>query len=593
MMDPISGRSPQSFQFLLFAMLGFLLIALFFGTAWMDARRTQETLMDVFENKGLNIIETVETVAGEKLRGALGTMEETEGVFQDPDRLDEGFRTQEAILSRLIDLAREVDRRDTSDGLSPKDLTRLATEAALQAIVFYDQNGRALRESASVSEATTAAIRRLTESDDEVAVDLEGRLKDHASFYLVTVRRKNVKGIVALVLGEEGFRYWAERVTIQSAIEESGWRKGVHYFMVVDPRGVLLAGAGDLSESRADESSSFTASRPLGSSAFGRRIIEGPPNSLEVYAPLTVHGRQVGMAKIGLGIDDAVRLGQAHLRRIIVTTVSMMLIAVLAMGLFYRLQGRHLRKIQEMQEALYREQRLSALGKLAAGLAHEIRNPLNAVGMAVQRIQREFEPFSPESKTEFSHLVRVVREEVGRLDRMVEDFLGPVRVKREDFQPRRLADFLEQVVRLVQEEAASRNIRMEYCCQAPDVEILMDSARLHQAVLNLIKNAMEAIQGSGVITIEARSPDARHAAITIRDNGVGIGKKEIEKILNYEYTTKEKGLGIGLPIAREIIQAHGGALHLESVPGRGTLVELILPVRAEKKKNTIRQGVAV
>lgn len=582
MMNPISDKPPRSFQFLLFAMLGFLLIALFSGTAWMDARRTQETLMDVFENKGLNIIETVETISGEKLRWVVGTTGETQGVFQDIDRLDEGFRMQEAILGRLIDLAREVDQRNAAGGLSPKDLTRLATEAALQSIVVYDQNGRALRESAPVSAAAAAAIRRLTERGDDVAVDPDERLTGKAPSYLVTVRRKNHKGFVALILDAEGFRYWAERVAIQSAIEESGWRKGVHYFMVIDSRGVVLAGAGRMPIARADGLSSFLAAGPPGSNASGRRIIEDPPESLEVYALFTVHGRQVGIARIGLGIEDAVRLRQAQLRRIILTTGLMMLAAVLAMGLYYRLQGRHLRKLQEMKEALYRAQRLSALGKLAAGLAHEIRNPLNAVGMAVQRIQREFEPSALQSKTEFSHLVTVVREEIGRLNQIVEDFLGPARVKREEFQPRRLGDFLEQVVRLVREEAASRSIRMECRCQDPDVEILMDSARLHQALLNLTKNAMEAIEGSGAITIAARLTSFRHAAITIQDSGVGIGKDEIEKILNYEYTTKEKGLGIGLPIAKEIIQAHGGELRLESVSGRGTLVEVILPVRTEK-----------
>ncbi len=576
------GKQPQPFQFFMFAMLGFLLIALFFGTAWMDARRIQKTLVDVFENKGLNIIETVENIAGEKLRGVLGPTGEAQVVFQDLDRMDESFRTREAILGRLIDLAREVDRREETDGLAPRDLTRLATEAGLQAIVVYDPNGRPILKSAPVSETVAAAIRRLIEGGDEIAVDSDARNTGPTASYLVTVRRKNLKGFVGLVMGTEGFRYWAERVAIQSAIEESGWRKGVHYFMVADPRGVLLAGAGDMPESRAGEASSFPDAPPPGSSASGRRLIEDPPDSLEVYASFTVHGRQVGMARIGMGIEDAVRLSKAHLRRIIVTTGAMMLAAVLAVGLFYRLQGRHLRKIQEMKEVLHRTQRLSSLGKLAAGLAHEIRNPLNAVGMAVQRIQREFEPSAPQSKNEFTLLISAVREEIGRLDRTIEDFLGPVRVKRENFQPRRLADFLEQVVGLAREEAASRNIRIECRCPNPEVEIPMDPARLHQAVFNLLKNAMEAIEGSGAIAIVARSTDSRHVSITIRDNGVGIGKDEIEKILNFEYTTKEKGLGIGLPLAKEIIQAHGGELRLESVPGGGTRVEMILPVRAGK-----------
>jgi signal transduction histidine kinase len=109
----------------------------------------------------------------------------------------------------------------------------------------------------------------------------------------------------------------------------------------------------------------------------------------------------------------------------------------------------------------------------------------------------------------------------------------------------------------------------------------MDQARMHQAVLNLLKNAMESIRGSGVISLSAHSRGPHHVVVRITDTGVGIPATDLQRVFEFEYTTKEKGLGLGLPMAREIIQAHGGEIKVESEPGKGTTFELTLP-RKEK-----------
>ena len=568
------------FQPLLFALLGMLLVALFFATALMDVRRTQNTLLDVFENKGLTIIETVETIARDKYGGLMETTGRAADFLQDLERMEEGFRMQETMLGGLIELAREVDRLEQENSLTGQALENLAAEAAMQAVIVYDGSGRAILESARLPDESAAGIRALLEKGDEISFDLQGEQTGKDPSYRIAVRRKNRPGSVVLAFGGEGFRYWAARVAIQEAIEESGWRKGVHYFMVFDSRGFLLAGAGDLPETPEDGPSPFgidPASTREGGS--GRRIIPDAPERLEVYAPLRVNGGKAVLARIGLGIEEAVRIRENHQKQIFVAAGMMMLGTVLAMLLFYRLQNRHLRRVQEMKERLGQAERLSSLGRLAAGVAHEIRNPLNAVSMAVQRIQREFEPAEPQSKKEFSHIVTVVRDQIGRLNRIIEDFVGPARVRPDEFRPQRLSNLVEQVAQLAREEADARNVRIECERQDPDPEILMDPVRMHQALLNLVKNALEAIDGPGTITLTSRLLDSRTAVILIRDTGAGIPADVLKRILNFEYTTKEKGLGLGLPIAREIILAHGGDLRIESAPGKGTLIELILPVR--------------
>jgi len=234
-----------------------------------------------------------------------------------------------------------------------------------------------------------------------------------------------------------------------------------------------------------------------------RRLIKGLPDLLDVYAPLQLNGRRVGTARIGLEIEEASRLIKRNQVHIFFSMALMIGGAVFAVVLFYRIQNRHLRRLQEMRERLNQAERLSSLGRLAAGVAHEIRNPLNAISMAIQRIHREFGPPETESNKEFSHLVTVVREEIRSLNRSIEDFLGPIQERHTESRMERLVDLLERVVLLEKEEAGSRNVQIQCQWEDPDLMIYMDAARMHQAVLNLIKNAVESIVGHGTIIISA------------------------------------------------------------------------------------------
>jgi signal transduction histidine kinase len=557
-----------------------LLVSLFFISALMDVRRTENTLLDVFENKGVTIIETVEMIAQNKLKGIMGLTNRAAVSFQDLETIEEGFRMQEFILNRLTELGREVGRRDGEGTLTSEYLKGLADEAELLAIAVFNGRGNPVQESGPVPETLSPRIQGMLEGREEIVLDMHGGDTGGKLPYLVGLRRRNVDGLIVLVLDGDGLHYWASRVALQEAVEEGGWRKGVHYFAVVDPRGRLLAGAGDLPEAGAREDRGLKSGESRFHKAVSsRRMIEAVPELLEASAHIRLNGRETGLARVGLEIDEIARLKKRNKAHILFSTALMMAGAVMAVLLYYRIQSRHQRKLQEMAERLFQAERLSSLGRLAAGVAHEIRNPLNAVSMAVQRMQREFAPPETDNSNEFSHLVLVVREEIRRLDRIIEDFVGPARKRPAEFRPERLTDLLDRVVQLVKEEAESRGIRIQCQWEAPAIVVDADSARMHQALLNLLKNALESIPGQGTITISARFHDTRHASITIRDTGIGIPEEATRRIFDFEYTTKEKGLGLGLPMAREIIQAHGGEIRVESRPGKGTALEVILPCR--------------
>ena len=221
------------------------------------------------------------------------------------------------------------------------------------------------------------------------------------------------------------------------------------------------------------------------------------------------------------------------------------------------------------------------MGQLAAGVAHEIRNPLNAVSLAVQRIQREYAPQQAENREEFQDLIRTVRQEIRRLDVTIEDFLSLSRGGRLALRPVAIVELLKSILLLVRAEADSKGIRIETSWEDPGATAVMDENRMRQALLNLIKNAFESITGPGTLTVSVKGRSQNRVGIEIADTGAGISPGDLEVIFSPDYTTKEKGLGLGLSIALQIIRAHDGELQVHSEPGRGTTFEILLQRRTD------------
>ncbi len=221
------------------------------------------------------------------------------------------------------------------------------------------------------------------------------------------------------------------------------------------------------------------------------------------------------------------------------------------------------------------------MGRLAAGVAHEVRNPLNAVSLAVQRIQREYAPQPAESGGEFHTLIRTVRREIARLDATIEEFLSLARPGRLALRPMAVADLLKSILLLVRAEAEARGIRIETDWEDPAASAVIDENRMRQAVLNLIKNAFEAIEGGGTLKIAVKNRPRNRVVIAITDTGAGIPAGALDRIFTPDYTTKEKGVGLGLAIALQIVRAHDGEMRVKSEPDRGTTFEILLPRKGE------------
>ena len=233
-----------------------------------------------------------------------------------------------------------------------------------------------------------------------------------------------------------------------------------------------------------------------------------------------------------------------------------------------------------MSKRLQQSERLSSLGQLAAGVAHEIRNPLNAISMAGQRLQRQYVPLLEQKKGEdFLHLTGVIRDEIRRLNGIIEEFLNFSRRDRLELKEYPVEEVLQKLVSLIEEEATSRGITLRRSWDSQRSIVPMDIDKLQQALLNIIKNAMESISGKGLIALGVEHPGDNRVLVRIEDSGSGLAPGEIDRIFSPEYTTKEKGLGLGLSIAHEIVRAHGGQIIVRSQVAVGTTFEIELPMK--------------
>jgi two-component system, NtrC family, sensor histidine kinase HydH len=225
--------------------------------------------------------------------------------------------------------------------------------------------------------------------------------------------------------------------------------------------------------------------------------------------------------------------------------------------------------ILEIEEQLRRADRLSALGELSAGMAHEIRNPLGSIRGTAEILQDGIDP--SDRRYEFT---RILIKEVDRLNRVVQDFLKfarPAAVRRESFD---VLSVLKDVLKLTRPQLAQAGVQTRLEGGAP--ALAGDREQLKQAFLNLVLNAQQAMPDGGTLSIEVAAENGA-VRIVFADTGVGIDPQDVEKIFNPFFTTRREGTGLGLAITHRIIQNHGGRIEVSSTRGEGTRFTLVLP----------------
>lgn len=238
------------------------------------------------------------------------------------------------------------------------------------------------------------------------------------------------------------------------------------------------------------------------------------------------------------------------------------------------------------EEDTLADERLAAVKTLVAGVAHEIGNPLNALTIHLQLLERELRKIKDEDlRNNLGELTEVASQEVARLDGTIRRFLSVLRPSAPQLVRGNVCDVIETTLKVLAPDLERRHIRVQYTSPPRVPDVFLDAQQMEQVFFNLIKNAMEALEDHGKIGVTVDADDAM-VSISVLDNGCGIPEEVLGRIFDPYVTTKVKGSGLGLMVVRRIVQTHGGTIACASHVGDGTCFTLRLP-RAERQIRTL------
>ncbi len=242
----------------------------------------------------------------------------------------------------------------------------------------------------------------------------------------------------------------------------------------------------------------------------------------------------------------------------------------------YAMIVRDLTETRQATQATIEDERFNALTMLAAGVAHEIGNPLNSLTIHLQLMERRLRKLPPDQRGDLDDSVRVAREEIRRLDFIVSQFLRAIRPGAVETRPADVNAVLEESVSFLKAEIADRDIlvELETARNLPPLEL--DRDQMKQAFYNVIRNSFQAMKSGGILRI-ATTLEPDFVAVCFSDTGGGIAPENMGKVFDPYFTTKTSGSGLGLLIVRRIVREHGGEIELRNDTGRGLSVVIRLP----------------
>ncbi len=234
---------------------------------------------------------------------------------------------------------------------------------------------------------------------------------------------------------------------------------------------------------------------------------------------------------------------------------------------------RDITELREAQERMARQKKLAAVGKMAAGIAHEIRNPLASVSGSIELLRD-----GNLKKEEYSRLVDIVLRETQRLNRLINDFLNFARPVEPKFERCRLDIAVKETVELIRSEVSRESSNINIDTDLEECEIEADPSQMRQVAWNLIKNAVEAVDENGRVSVSLRKVN-HSVMLEVSDNGEGMSEEEINRMFDPFFTTKHTGTGLGLSAVHRIAESHGALIDVKSEKGTGTTVKIEFPIR--------------
>ena len=399
------------------------------------------------------------------------------------------------------------------------------------------------------------------------------------SAFGVAVGARSFPGIIAIHANADYIFNFEKAIGVQSQIEDLGRQSDSEFVSFLDSDLNIVAHT-DRGRIGQQENEPLVLRAKVDRQLFSQIVESGAGKRyLEVVKPVALEESNLGFLKIGLSLGSMEVAWRNSLRAIFVLGVGDPGAGILGMAAIFHNQHNHMLEVKALEAEVLQRERLSALGNMAAAVAHEVRNPLNAISMGLQRLKAEFQP--ADDQEDYSRLTALMLGEVQRLNTIVEQFLSLARPIEINSEALPLPEVLKELASLEDSDAKRSRVQIRVIA-APNLPALKaDPDLLTQVLLNLMLNGLQAMPEGGTLTLEAKTSNSNFL-IAVTDTGTGITAENQRRIFEPYFTTKAKGTGLGLAISRRIIEAHGGTITATNETAGGCRFEICLPLYGAK-----------
>ena len=558
---------------------GLLLLVLASLYVFFEAQRLRQEFLHQTEDKGAALAQAMEASVRNAIVG--------------------NALLEDLIEQRLLDNARLIDQLLFSRRVDQALLEEISTMNRLQKIDLLDREGHPLDLS-----ALPATGARKTEGEElpqhhqqmisymwgkrwrlpgekagNKTTDLPPRIT-RSEFWKgsaigIAVGARSFPGIIAIHANADYVLHFEKEIGVQRQIQELGRESETEFVAFLDSNLNVVAHTDPARIGQQEKEPLVLRAR--GDRQLLSQIVEssGGKRYLEVVKPVVVDESNLGFLKIGVALGSMELAWRNSLHAVVILGLAVVAAGILGMAAIFHNQHLHQQEVKALEIEVLQRERLSALGNMAATVAHEVRNPLNSISIGLQRLKAEFRP--TDDQEQYSRLTELMLGEVHRLNAIVEQFLSlarPVEIKPEAL---RVQDMLQEIATLVGDEAHQANVRIRVIAPPSLPALEADREYLRQTLLNLVLNGVQAMPAGGTLTLEAAKSNG-NILIWVTDTGTGIAPENRTQIFEPYFTTKPKGSGLGLAITRRIVEAHRGAITVSSEVGEGCRFQITLPI---------------
>ncbi|RKY58819.1 MAG: hypothetical protein DRP96_07890 [Candidatus Neomarinimicrobiota bacterium] len=487
------------------------------------------------------------------------------------------------IESRLISNLKLLNNLETTRTLDNEYLKRFAAEAFIFHINVYNQMGE--REYSSHSDRQCANIQKLIEpilrsQESKLILGIQSLKNQDVKIHPIAISRKKGGAIVGSIKARK-LSSIQRYVGIEKYLNSIASDSSIIYIAVQDSSGIT-SGTKNL-----DSISGFASDKLIRDvyrdNQFHWRITK--INNIKIFEallPLYVADRFYGIIRIGLDYSPVANMQKIAIRQVLIRLFVLLIISFILFSYSISIQNIQMLKnekekitneVYSLQHDLRQKEKMSAVGELAAGIAHEIRNPLGAISMTVQRLSREFRP--EKDTDEWKHLLNIIHKEIDHIGNSIKNLLQfskPTPLQRSQH---RIDEIIMKIISLYKSKAEEAGIKLKQNGLVA-TEAFIDPVKIEDCLVNLLENALAATPAGGSIEFGLKQQQ-QTIVITLKDTGIGIPEENLSKIFNLYYTTKPNGTGLGLAHAQQIISEHGGIIHVHSRENEGTTFTITLP----------------